>query len=184
MSLAPTSRDSTPTRFPQEALRGSDPLYATSPDRYGFLIENYKKRLARNPDNAEIKRTLEFYEKLKSLDGLDQALTDDLSYDLRKCDWIVEKCKTSDTYSQNLYAALCNNSFFKNGKEWHCSWRSCAGLVAHLREEGDYINWYCSGIPAEWNLPVRTGFVGEGTITEEVVEDLKKIGWIPAESTD
>jgi hypothetical protein len=157
-------------------------MYATSPDRYGFIIENYKKRLEKDPDNIEIKNTLDFYEKCRLLDGLDEPKDNDLSYDLRKCEWIVGKCKSSRQYSQNLYAALCNNSFFKNGREWACSWRSSAGLVSNLREEGDYIEWYCSGIPAEWNALMDIGLVGEGTITEQVRSDLSAIGWTPGDS--
>lgn len=153
-------------------------MYATSPDRYSFMIENYKKRLEKDPENIEIKNTLNFYERCKALDSLENPKQNDLSYDLRKCDWIVNKCKASEEYSQNLYAAICNNSFFKNGSEWSCSWRSSAGIVSNLREEGDYIDWYCSGIPAEWNEPMKGGMVGEGTITEEVRNDLASIGWV------
>lgn len=56
----------------------------------------------------------------------------DLEYDLFKTDWIVSKCKNSK-YAQNLYAALCNNRFFKNDEEWTCSWRHSGGIVAELR---------------------------------------------------
>ena len=36
-----------------------------------------------------------------------------LELDLMKSDYIANKCISSDVYSQNLYAALCNNRFFK-----------------------------------------------------------------------
>lgn len=153
-------------------------MYATSPDRYRLMIDNCKKRLEKDPDNVEIKNTLNFYERCRILDGLDNPKNNDLSYDLRKCEWIVAKCKSSRQYSQHLYAALCNNSFFKDGNEWSCSWRSSAGLVSNLREQGDYVDWYCSGIPAEWNIPIEDGLVGEGTITDQVRNDLAAIGWI------
>lgn len=158
-------------------------MYSTSPDRYGFIIENYKKRLEEDPDNTEIKNALDFYERCRVLDGFDNPKENDLSYDLRKCEWIVGKCKDSRQYSQNLYAALCNNSFFKNGNEWSCSWRFSAGLVSNLREEGDYVDWHCSGVPAEWNSSRESGIVGEGTITEQVKNDLALIGWFPADAS-
>jgi hypothetical protein len=157
-------------------------MYATSPDRYGFMIENYKKRLEKDPDNIEIKNTLDFYERCRVLDSLENPKENDLSHDLRKCEWIIDKCKSSRQYSQNLYAALCNNSFFKNGNEWFCSWRVSAGIVSNLREEGDYVDWYCSGIPAEWNSSIEGGLAGEGAIAEEIRIDLASIGWTPGRS--
>ena len=63
-----------------------------------------------------------------------------------------------------------------------------------MRGEGDYIDWYCSGIrnrdplePGEWEgwtLEQQTrykegeAFVGEGMITDEITADLKKLRWI------
>jgi hypothetical protein len=64
-----------------------------------------------------------------------------------------------------------------------------------MRGEGDYINWYCSGInmidePAleqsEWNMLTQeqqtvrkenAAYVGESTITDELREDLFVLGW-------
>ena len=69
-----------------------------------------------------------------------------LDFDLMRSDFIVEKCKNK-IYAQHLYAALCNNRFFKNDQEWTCSWRMSGGIVADLRHCGEnYIDWYCSGI--------------------------------------
>jgi len=152
-------------------------MFATSPDRYSFMIEVYKRRLEKDPENVEIQKTMEFYEQCQRLDSLDDPKDNDLAYELRKCEWIIEKCKASKRYSQNLYAALCNNSFSKNGVEWSCSWRSSGGLVSNLREEGDYVDWYCSGIPLDCDLPVKDGYVGEGTITKEIQKDIEIIGW-------
>ena len=42
-----------------------------------------------------------------------------LENDLMNCDWIREKCENSESYSQNLYASLCNRIFIKDGKEWY-----------------------------------------------------------------
>lgn len=152
-------------------------MYATSPDRYGFMIENYRKRLAADPSNSEIIKTIEFYEKCRRIDGEDVPKKHNLEYDLRKCEWIVAKCKDSKVYSQNLYSALCNNSFSQDGKEWHCSWRHSAGVVSNLREQGDYIDWYCSGMYLDEEHTINEEYVCEGHVTNEIIEDLNRIGW-------
>jgi hypothetical protein len=101
----------------------------------------------------------------------------DLEKDLSKTDWIIYKCKNSKKYSQNLYAALCNNRFFKDNQEWTCSWRYSGGLVADLIGEGDYMDWYCSGIGAKPSIDID-GYVGESCVTEEVRNDLLNLGWV------
>jgi len=96
----------------------------------------------------------------------------DLEYDLMKNDRIVTKCKTSEIYSKNLYAALCNNRFFYGDIEWSCSWRTSGGIVADIRNCGEeYIDWYFSGIGG------KEGDVSEGTVTDEIRLDLMMMGW-------
>ena len=102
-----------------------------------------------------------------------------LEYDLRTTDWIIGKVRESDTYAQNLYAAMCNTDFTKNDvwpilqeDTWHCSWRYAGGIIADMREQGDYMDWYCSGIGGQ------IGEVSEGVVTDEIREDLLKLGWI------
>jgi hypothetical protein len=62
-----------------------------------------------------------------------------------------------------------------------------------MQEKGDYIDWYCSGIrdqtpldQEEWNfltyeqqVAYKEGqaYVGEGVATDEIREDLNKLGW-------
>jgi len=119
-----------------------------------------------------------------------------LEYDLRSTDWILEKARASDNYAQNIYAALCNNDFMKlavvpilKEETWSCSWRHAGGIVADMLQKGDYIDWYCSGIQdystdeADPNFN-GGGYVPEGLVTEEIREDLKKLGWVPAEGGD
>lgn len=96
----------------------------------------------------------------------------DLEHDLLNSEWIKSKCQSSMVYSQNLYAALCNNKFFYGDKEWTCSWRHSAGIVSDIRNCGeDYMSWYCSGVST------REEFVTEGFATEEIRLDLIRLGW-------
>ena len=95
-----------------------------------------------------------------------------LELDLMKSDYIANKCISSDVYSQNLYAALCNNRFFYGEEEWTCSWRHAGGIVADLRNlNEDYLDWYCSGMSA------KNGYVSESIITEEIRKDFGELGW-------
>jgi hypothetical protein len=95
-----------------------------------------------------------------------------LEFDLFKSDSIVAKCKHSTIYSQNLYAALCNNRFFYNDEEWACSWRMSGGIVADIRNEGEsYLDYYCSG------MGNKQGYVPESVVTDEIRLDLLKLGW-------
>jgi len=113
---------------------------------------------------------------------------DNLEYDLRTSEKLCAKVKASDQYAQNLYAALCNRSFLKNevipilrDESWCCSWRYAGGIIADMREEGDYIDWYCSGIGDGLGNGDGDGtkkYVSESVVTEEIESDLKDLGWI------
>ncbi len=122
----------------------------------------------------------------------------DLENDLINSKYIREKCIV-DSYAQNLYAALCNNVFTKNDiipilreETWECSWRYAGGLVARLREEGDYLTWYCSGMGGlvDYNLDrgeeymKEKGYVMEGYVTEEIRNDLLHINWLVCVDND
>ena len=117
-----------------------------------------------------------------------------LEYDVEDCEWICAKIRSSDTYAQNFYAALCNNEFQRNevwpilkDQTWGCTWRYAGGIVAHIRREGDYIDWYCSGIRGGLNLDDQEhdhGFVSEGVITDEILADLLRLGWVPCDTQD
>ena len=112
----------------------------------------------------------------------------DLEQDLRRSPAILEKVK-EDRYAQNLYAAMCNMQWQKTevwpiltDELWSVSWRSAGGLVARLRGEGDYMDWYCSGIwGGDWggDTPPTEGYVAESVVTDEITQDLAKLGWHP-----
>jgi hypothetical protein len=116
----------------------------------------------------------------------------DMEYDLRTTDWILEKVRNSESYAQHLYAAMCNNAFQKievlpilKNQKWSCSWRHSGGIIADMLENGDYLDWYCSGMGGviasddgldyEGNEP--NGYVAEGRVTQEVMTDLRKLNW-------
>ncbi len=107
-----------------------------------------------------------------------------LEESIRACEWMLKKVVDSETYAQNLYAAMCNNVFQPNqvwprlkDEYWSCSWRSAGGIVADLRGQADYIDWYCSGIMGVGETDSFRGYVSESTITDEIRQDLFAIGW-------
>jgi hypothetical protein len=110
-----------------------------------------------------------------------------LDLDICQCWWLTEKVRADDVYAQNLYAAMCNQEWqyqdvwtLLQDKRWSCSWRYAGEVVADIRGEGDYMDWYCTGMGA-WNLDgnLEQGYVGEGVVTSEIKWDLGQIGWQP-----
>ena len=186
-----------------------------SPDRNTFQKNNYLERQAEKgltPDNDEdTKSMLEFYESWDT--RAEENLKDpewqklNMEYDMRTCEWMLEKVRNSDAYAQNLYAAMCNNSFQKiemwpilTNKFWSCSWRYAGGIIADMQQKGDYINWYCSGIRNNdditeeeentWTDEQKARFeicqkyVSESVVTEEIEQDLKALGWMVIKDSD
>ena len=164
---------------------------STSPERNTFQKQNYILRTleeGKSLDDPQVAATIELYESWTRLDN--ENLQDpewqqhNLEWDLRTTDWILEKTRVSKTYAQNLYAALCNNDFIEldvmqvlRGETWSCSWRSAGGIVANMRGEGDYIDWYCSGIVDDDDKLTAGSHVSESVVTDEIREDLRKLGW-------
>jgi hypothetical protein len=154
----------------------------TSPERHTF--QNSTDEL------AQVLERLRDQDQIKLSDPKWQK--DNLEYDLRSNKWICDKTKSTKTYAQNLYAALCNQEWQRNDvwpllkdQRWSCSWRYAGGIVAHMREEGDYIDWYCSGIQGEPDADwVDLGHVPEGTVTDRIREDLFKLGWLPVNTDE
>ena len=117
----------------------------------------------------------------------------DMFDDMLAADWFVAKVRASESYAQNLYAARCNNLFIKRevwpmlkDETWSCSWRGAGSIVAELREQGDYMDWYCSGMGLRATYDEeqdaehmrRKQYVPEGTITDEIQADLERLDWL------
>jgi len=101
----------------------------------------------------------------------------DLADELANSTFICEKVLTDEDYAADLYRALSNMQWRKRelmpllrNELWSASWRTAGGIVADLRQEGDYLDWYCTG--------------GEGTVSEEIRKDLYNLGWEPVEWPD
>ena len=140
-------------------------------------------------------------------DFTDDLLENNMERDLCTSPMMLAKVRDSRVYAQHLYAAMCNNDFQKNdvwptlkGETWSCSWRHAGGIVADMREQGDYLDWYCSGIYDDqimepslfddltedqqthykdslYYKESRT-FVPEGVVTDEIKFDLLILGWV------
>ena len=175
---------------------------ASSPERHTFQLESARERA--NEDGKEIPEYYENFWKTAKERDEDNLVDpewqkDNMEYDLRSTKWICDKVKASDAYAQNLYAAMCNMQFVKldvipilKDQRWSASWRHSGGIIADMQEKGDYINWYCSGmggLVSDWDQDsetfeqwqARTKYVPEGVVTEEIQEDLKKLGWVAVE---
>jgi hypothetical protein len=177
----------------------------SSPERNTFhskcRIEDAIKE-GRDPEYDEevlsiLEREKLWSELVKKQEDKPDWKENNLEYDLRSTKWICDKAKANENYAQNIYAALCNQDWQKNDvwpllkdQRYSCSWRYAGGIVADMVEEGDYIDWYCSGIrggdePDVYNnVSLPGSFVSEGNVTEEVREDFFKLGWIPVDNND
>ena len=163
---------------------------AISKDR-DKILQKRIDRLNEDSDNYDALKDfyINFEDDKLALENDPEWQKNNLEYDLRSSEYIVEKCKNR-AYAQNIYAALCNNEFQRNDvmpilkdETWTCSWRYAGGIVADLRGEGDYLDWYCTGIRHD-DGELTNSYIGEGEVTDEVREDLFKLGWLVVETTD
>ena len=182
-------------------------MISSSPERHTFQLEGAKKRA--EEDGKELPEIyINIWKTAKEQDEANivdpEWQKDNMEYDLRSTQWIVDKVKTNEVYAQHLYASMCNNDFTKNDvwpilteKRWSCSWRHAGGIIADMQEKGDYIDWYCSGIrdakildDDEYQALTKEQqetyiqgkkYVPESCVTDEIREDLLKLGWIVVE---
>ena len=182
-----------------------------SPDRHTFQLDAYRQRREEageviSDEYVAILEQIRSQDKLKWEDPERRVNT--MEYDLVTTDWILAKARASEAYAQNLYAAMCNNDFQRNDvwprisdQKWHCSWRHAGGIIADMRQQGDYIDWYCSGINnGDWQKTpeevsamtpdqqeyyhMQEQFVSESQVTDEIREDLFRLGWLVVTDSD
>ena len=166
----------------------------SSPQRGSFQRKNLLRRVEEGDTTAEhAEDMIVFHNSFDRMRAEHEAKPEwkenNLEYDLRSTKWICDKAKAREEYAQNIYAALCNQDWQRNdvwprlkNQVYSCSWRYAGGIIADMREQGDYIDWYCSGI-RDQDAP-DNGFVSEGTVTDEIREDFFQLGWIPVEGQD
>ena len=176
---------------------------ATSPNRNTFQRDSYVRRClekGETPREDYLKMYDDWNEQDQEKEADPEWAKNNMEYDLRTCEWMIAKVRVREEYAQNLYAAMCNRDFQKldvmpilKDQTWSCSWRYAGGIVAHMCGEGDYIDWYCTGIRGadltdverakmcqadidryEW---MNEHFVSEGHVTDEIRADLQRLGW-------
>jgi hypothetical protein len=78
----------------------------------------------------------------------------------------AEKIRTDEEFCKELWSALANVEWYHpdtNTRDSY-SFRAAGGLIAEIRESGDYMDWYCSG--------------PYSTVSEFIRRSMKKEGWI------
>jgi hypothetical protein len=174
-----------------------------SEERNTFQRDAYISRCKKDgkePDPDQLAMYEEWAEKVVEQEADPKWREDNLEYDLRSTEWILEKARGDKVYAQHIYAALCNTDWQRTepwpilkNQTWSCSWRHAGGIIADMVGEGDYIDWYCSGIVQqredydEWAKTATEeqlerykkgqAHVGEGIVTDEIREDFLKLGW-------
>ena len=179
-----------------------------SPQRHTFQLESHAEHRAEEglePDEDFVAMWEEWELRDQAQESTAEWQENNMEYDLRSTQWILDKVRASDSYAQNLYAAMCNMQFVKlavmpilTDQRWSCSWRHSGGIIADMRGEGDYIDWYCSGIGNEVtdqeymdmtqeqkaHYESIRRYVPEGTVTDEIRDDLERLGWVVREWED
>ena len=170
-------------------------LPSKSPERGTFQTKSYVETVETETDIEKVEEAqamLDLYaswrDEANARELNPEWQENNMEYDLRISELMLNKVRASDTYAQNLYAALCNNNFQRldvlpilKGETWSCSWRYAGGIIADMRQEGDYIDWYCSGIGdglGNGDGDGSKGYVSESVVTDEIKEDLKQLGWV------
>ena len=68
-----------------------------------------------------------------------------------------------DKVAREMWSALANVEWFhENGECVGYSFRAAGGLIADIRDSGDYMHWYCCGPVSVVSDEIRLALVGEG----------------------
>jgi hypothetical protein len=175
-----------------------------SPDRFSFQKEGYTNRQKENGEPIN-DGYIDLFDKIlndhKHKFDDPKSHVNNMEYDLLTTEWILDKVRNCDSYAQNLYASICNNDFIRmeiipmlrqnpDKDYWSASWRYAGGIIADMQQKGDYIDWYCSGIRNGYDdeesgkLWDERKYVPEGCITDEIRNDLQRLGWVPVSGGD
>lgn len=75
-----------------------------------------------------------------------------------------------DDFAKQVWGALANVDWYhmRDKKEYSCSFRYAGGLIAEIRGEGNYMDWYCSA--------------PDGVVSDKIHRLMKKRGWSHDES--
>lgn len=101
-------------------------------------------------------------------DLFEAAVMSAMGEELRKCEparcWYPKHVNLAN----ELYAAITNQDWIhENGDTASYSFRAAGDLIAAVRGEGNYLDWYCSA--------------AEGQVSERVRELMAREGWRPTE---
>ena len=105
-----------------------------------------------------------------------EVTTDDpsLELDLYQAKHLVRRCQADPKgFATELYSALCNITWRHRdtNNTFSCSWRYAGGIVSTMSHSvDDYMLYYDTG--------------NEGTVTDDVLTELDKLGWVPTEEKD
>ena len=97
-----------------------------------------------------------------------------LELELYQAKHIVKRCSDDPKgFATDLYSALCNITWKhkETGNNFSCSWRYAGGIVSTMSHSvDDHMIYYATG--------------NEGTVTDDVLTELDKLGWVPMEETN
>ncbi len=109
----------------------------------------------------------------------DESVDDDeemhsLELELYQAKHLVRRCQRDpDGFARDLYRALCNVTWkHVDGVDtYSCSWRYAGGIVSTMAYGLDeHMMFYACG--------------NEGTVSDDVLTELVKLGWEPTEDKD
>jgi hypothetical protein len=77
------------------------------------------------------------------------------------------RIKSDPEFCANMWSALANVDWtHSNGDTAGYSFRAAGDLIASIRGEGDYMDWYCSGPYATVSREIECGMLAEGWTPE------------------
>jgi hypothetical protein len=97
----------------------------------------------------------------------------ELEEDLLASEHICSLVKNNPIFAAQLYAALCNIEWRRDGFPWATTWREAGRIVARL--EGDLNERAYLYYNNQWAPEFKN--VHEGTVADEVANELLALGW-------